>query len=123
MLRIAKPYAFITLGIVLFGAACVAAAEPNAAPAKPDPFKINTLLGRGVNLGNALEAPTEGEWGVVLKEEYFSIIKQAGFNSIRLPVRWSGHALLKNLTLLILNFSNGLTGRSTARLKIICILC
>ena len=93
MLRIAKPYVFITLGIVLLGAACVVAAEPNAAPAKSDPFQINKLLGRGVNLGNALEAPSEGEWGVVLKEEYFSIIKQAGFNSVRLPVRWSAHAI------------------------------
>ncbi len=93
MLRAVKPNAFITLGAVLLGAACVAAAEPNAPSAKPDPFKINMLLGRGVNLGNALEAPTEGAWGVVLKEEYFSIIKQAGFNSVRLPVRWSGHAL------------------------------
>ena len=71
MLRTAKPYVFITLGIVLLGAACVAAAEPNAASAKPDPFQINKLLGRGVNMGNALEAPSEGEWGVVLKEEYF----------------------------------------------------
>jgi endoglucanase len=79
------------------------AAEPNtpavllrkneAAGAKPDPLKMNKLLGRGVNIGNALEAPTEGAWGVVIKEEYFDIIKQAGFNSIRLPVRWSGHAL------------------------------
>ena len=90
MLRIVKPYVFITLGIVLFGAACVAAAEPNAPSTKPDPFKMNKLLGRGVNLGNALEVPTEGEWGVVLKEEYFSIIKQAGFNSVRLPVRLVG---------------------------------
>jgi endoglucanase len=93
MLRIIKAYVFTTLGVVLFGAAFVAAAEPNTSSAKPDPFKINMLLGRGLNLGNALEAPVEGQWGVVLKEEYFSIIKQAGFNSIRLPVRWSGHAL------------------------------
>ena len=93
MLRTVKPYVFIALGIILLGAACVAAAEPNAASTKPDPFKMNKLLGRGVNIGNALEAPTEGAWGVVIKEEYFDIIKQAGFNSIRLPVCWSGHAL------------------------------
>jgi len=93
MLRIAKPYVFITLGIVLLGVSCVAAAEPNAPSTKPDAFKMNKLLGRGVNLGNIFEAPNEGEWGVMLKEEYFDIIKQAGFNSIRLPVRWSAHAL------------------------------
>ena len=49
-------------------------------------------LGRGVNLGNALEAPREGEWGVTLKEEYFKLIKEAGFNSVRIPIRWSAHA-------------------------------
>jgi endoglucanase len=50
-------------------------------------------LGRGINLGNALDAPSEGEWGVTLKEEYFSHIKQLGFESVRIPVRWSAHCL------------------------------
>jgi len=45
-----------------------------------------------MNLGNALEAPNEGDWGVILKESYFQAIKTAGFTSIRLPVRWSAHA-------------------------------
>jgi len=49
-------------------------------------------LGRGVNLGNALDAPREGEWGFRLQAEYFPLIKAAGFQSIRLPVRWSAHA-------------------------------
>jgi endoglucanase len=50
------------------------------------------LLGRGINLGNALEAPSEGAWGVTLKPEYFQAIKDAGFNSVRIPIRWSAHA-------------------------------
>lgn len=58
-----------------------------------DAFEQNKLLGRGVNLGNALEAPKEGEWGMVLQEEYFSLIKEAGFDSVRIPIRWSTHAL------------------------------
>ena len=49
-------------------------------------------LGRGINLGNALEAPHEGDWGVMLKAEYFSQIKAAGFQNVRIPVRWSAHA-------------------------------
>jgi len=57
-----------------------------------DPFEQNKLLGRGVNLGNALEAPNEGEWGMVLQEEYFGLIKGAGFDSVRIPIRWSTHA-------------------------------
>lgn len=57
-----------------------------------DPFKQNEKLGRGINLGNALEAPTEGAWGVTLKADYFQAIADAGFNSVRIPIRWSAHA-------------------------------
>jgi endoglucanase len=56
-----------------------------------DIFAANKALGRGINFGNCLEAPKEGEWGISIKDEYFAIIKQAGFDSIRLPVKWSVH--------------------------------
>jgi endoglucanase len=59
----------------------------------PDPFNQNKRLGRGMNFGNALEAPNEGDWGVKLKPEYFKIIKDAGFDSVRIPIRWSSHSL------------------------------
>jgi endoglucanase len=63
-------------------------------PASPvDPFAQARRLGRGVNLGNALDAPREGEWGIVLQEEYFSLIAEAGFDTVRVPVRWSTHAM------------------------------
>lgn len=52
-------------------------------------------LGRGVNLGNALEAPREGEWGVTLQPEFFEAIQKAGFQSVRVPIRWSAHAALQ----------------------------
>jgi endoglucanase len=52
----------------------------------------NRMLGRGINLGNMLEAPSEGEWGLKLEADYFDRIKKAGFDSVRLPVRWSAHA-------------------------------
>jgi endoglucanase len=45
-----------------------------------------------MNLGNALEAPNEGDWGVTLKSEYFDLIKSAGFNSVRIPICWPAHA-------------------------------
>ena len=57
-----------------------------------DIHAANRKLSRGINLGNALDAPKEGEWGVTLKEAYFRAIKEAGFDSVRLPVRWSAHA-------------------------------
>jgi endoglucanase len=60
-----------------------------------DPFAVDKLIGRGVNIGNALESPKEGDWDVTLEEGYFQLIKDAGFNSIRLPVRWDSHAAEK----------------------------
>ncbi|MEI8138967.1 MAG: cellulase family glycosylhydrolase [bacterium] len=59
-----------------------------------DPFfrQLKPLPGRGVNLGNALEAPADGAWGVMLKESYFAQIKDAGFDTVRIPVRWSAFA-------------------------------
>ncbi|MEM1557576.1 MAG: glycoside hydrolase family 5 protein [Thermoproteota archaeon] len=47
---------------------------------------------RGINIGNALEAPSEGAWGVYIRDEYFSIIKSAGFDTVRIPIRWSAYA-------------------------------
>jgi endoglucanase len=43
-------------------------------------------------MGNMLEAPDEGEWGLTIQEEYFDLIKEAGFDFVRLPVRWNTHA-------------------------------
>jgi len=59
---------------------------------KSDVFAINKTLGRGMNFGNALEAPKEGDWGLKLEAEYFKHIRDAGFQSIRVPVKWSAHA-------------------------------
>jgi endoglucanase len=60
--------------------------------AASDAFAINRRLGRGVNLGNALEAPREGEWGMTLDESHFRLIAAAGFDSVRIPIRWSAHS-------------------------------
>ncbi|MFA5257047.1 MAG: glycoside hydrolase family 5 protein [Opitutales bacterium] len=53
---------------------------------------MNTLIGRGINVGNALEAPTEGEWGVTIEDKFFTIIDDARFDSVRIAVCWSAHA-------------------------------
>jgi endoglucanase len=55
----------------------------------PDIYEKAKALGRGVNLGNALDAPYEGAWDMVLEEAYFKLIKDKGFDSVRLPVRFS----------------------------------
>jgi endoglucanase len=77
----------ILLAILTATTALACAAEPT------DSHAANTKLGRGINLGNALDAPKEGDWGVTLKAEYFKAIKEAAFDTVRLPVRWSAHAL------------------------------
>ncbi len=62
------------------------------APVIVKPPAAQTPLARGVNLGNMLEAPNEGEWGLFVREEYFDLIQEAGFDFVRLPVRWNSHA-------------------------------
>ena len=51
-----------------------------------------TAIGRGVNFGNMLEAPTEGAWGLTVTDDFIDKASAAGFASVRLPVRWSNHA-------------------------------
>jgi endoglucanase len=50
-------------------------------------------LGRCVNLANMLEAPSEGAWGRAFQDADATRIRQAGFATVRLPVRFSAHAL------------------------------
>lgn len=51
-------------------------------------FEMNERLGRGINIGNTFEAPTETEWGNPWYPEYFEMIADLGFQHVRLPVRW-----------------------------------
>lgn len=53
-------------------------------------LKMNSI-GRGINFGNMFEVPPGG-WNVQYKEEYFSIVKEKGFETVRLPVWFSGYA-------------------------------
>jgi endoglucanase len=43
-------------------------------------------------MGNHLEPPSEGDWGRKIAEDDFHIIAKAGFNTVRIPVRWAGHS-------------------------------
>ena len=53
--------------------------------------QVNEQLGIGVNLGNALEGPREGDWGLTLRSEYFSLIADRGFRHVRVPIRFSAY--------------------------------
>jgi endoglucanase len=60
--------------------------------------KTAKALGSGINLGNMFETPKgNGDWGVPPDSKldyvpYVDLAVEAGFNHIRLPVRWSSHA-------------------------------
>jgi endoglucanase len=50
------------------------------------------LPARCINLGNMLEAPTEGAWGLRGQAEWLPLIADAGFDTVRIPINWSAHA-------------------------------
>ncbi len=73
--------------LALAGMLALAVSSP--AIAKTDSLPV----GRCVNMGNSLEAPSEGEWGgKKIDAADFKRIAAAGFKTIRLPVRWASRA-------------------------------
>jgi endoglucanase len=53
-----------------------------------DIYAANGYLSRTINLALTLDAPKEGDWGHTLQASDFTLIKEAGFTAIRLPVQW-----------------------------------
>jgi endoglucanase len=52
-------------------------------------------MGRGINFGNMLEAPREGDWGLRAETRFIELVGDGKFTKhVRLPVRWSNHASL-----------------------------
>lgn len=93
--------AFYLIGVILICTAILTVSwkEPASTAVRksiastdlPRAFRRNMAIGRGINFGNALEAPDEGEWGLTIKESYVQAIADASFNSVRLPISWSTH--------------------------------
>jgi endoglucanase len=48
-------------------------------------------LRRGINFGDAMDAPNEGDWGPVLSASDFKVVRDAGFDHVRVPMRFSAH--------------------------------
>ena len=70
--------------------------SPVSSPVITDEFEtpqqIVTNISRGINIGNTLEPPLEGDWNNgPMQEYYFDDIKDAGFSCVRIPVRWDKH--------------------------------
>lgn len=58
---------------------------------------MNARLGKGINLGNSWDSDgknckDDNCWSNPIDDGDFKIIKDAGFNSIRLPVRWQRYS-------------------------------
>lgn len=65
-----------------------------AAPAVAQltPAEAAAQMGRGINLGNTMEPPTEGAWNnTPVQEHYFDDYVAAGFSTVRIPIRWDRH--------------------------------
>lgn len=69
-------------------------ATPASAPAAQRPKAVTKdyfPVRRCMNMGNALESPVEGDWGYRIEAEHFRIISTAGFDTVRIPIKWSAH--------------------------------
>lgn len=61
-------------------------------PAQIRPWEAIAQMQKGINLGNTHEPPTEAGWNNPKAEEYyFDMYKEAGFQCVRIPVRWDNY--------------------------------
>ena len=58
--------------------------------AQQTPQELVTNMGRGLNLGNVLSAPVEGNWAGAATEQYFIDVANAGFKNVRIPMDFFG---------------------------------
>jgi len=72
------------LSIILFPIISVAA--------QITPHETAEQIKKGINMGNTLEPPLEGGWNnPPAREYYFDLYRDAGFDMVRIPVRWDMH--------------------------------
>ncbi len=76
---------FVADGIPPLGGRSAASPVAAAADLPQSPIR------RCMNMGGALEAPTEGAWGYTIQQADFRRLKQAGFDTVRVPIRFSVH--------------------------------
>ena len=59
------------------------------------PQAVISKMNRGINIGNTLEPPQVGDWNNdFISEYFFDDYVSAGFNTVRIPVRWDKHTLI-----------------------------
>ena len=55
------------------------------------PQQMINAMGRGINLGNVLQAPVEGNWSSPATEQYFIDVANAGFTNVRIGMDFFGN--------------------------------
>ena len=73
----------------LAAGAAAGLADADAQPVRALPAGRPLSLRRGIAIGNALEARYEGEWGYKIQRRHLKAILNAGFDHVRLPVKFS----------------------------------
>jgi endoglucanase len=90
---------FVIFDVLVVLAALGALGCSGTTAPEPEPFvpgvppAAAARFTKGINLGNRLDAPNEGDWGGVIQPEDFPFIAGRGFDHVRIPIRFSGHAL------------------------------
>lgn len=84
MIEIKKMLLLILLPVILIHAGC--SSETTAFRSAAE---INSAMGRGVNMGNSFEAPSEDAWNNPWNPDYFRIMAEIGFSHVRVPIRWT----------------------------------
>ena len=80
----ATSFKMLIIGLSLFGTVSFGQVTP---------WEMVEKMGKGINLGNTLEAPKEGDWSAPLEEYCFHDFVDAGFTSVRIPIRWTNYML------------------------------
>lgn len=89
-----RTFCLVILSLVLFIIGCNngTSTGPDDHPAFLLPQEMIGEMMRGINLGNTLEPDTEGGWNAgPAQEYYFDDYKSAGFDCVRIPVKWGSH--------------------------------
>ena len=78
--------------------------------AQQTPQALVTEMGRGINLGNVLSAPIEGNWAGAATEQYFIDVANAGFTNVRIPMDFFGTRTSGNNAVYSANANTNFTG-------------
>ncbi|MEM9669543.1 MAG: glycoside hydrolase family 5 protein [Pseudomonadota bacterium] len=93
MLHALRVYFVLCFASFVFNAEAPASAENAQSMATLANAKLPDIpISKCINIGGALEAPREGDWGYRIRKEDLRRMHQAGFDTIRLPVAWSYHS-------------------------------